>query len=356
MRKPLLVMITDTHLKRGNEAQIIEIFRQAKDKAIKLGLKHVYFVGDWFDSRKYQHLSTLRATIEILEMYEEAGITLRAIPGNHDKPDYKAEGSYLDVFKKYSALDLITSHDVFNEDGIWVHMIPFFDEKDSYSTYLESAVKAATDSDEHKHILLTHVAVNGVKNNDGSEMEEVVGPRQFTNHFDKTFIGHYHDYQELADGDIIYIGSTHQHNFGEDEFKGMTVLYDDLSIEQFRFETKQYKMVKIDLNTVPMKEVEDLIEKYEDAEDNVRFKFSGVAEKLKSIDKNKFKRKGIDVKVKEDAVDVDLSYVELVDFKGFDSSSIIEEWDDFTERKDVEKDMSDRGRKRLTDLFQTNEE
>ena len=69
MKKPLIGMVTDSHLKKGNEAQIIEIFRQAITKIKELGLSVLYFVGDWFDSRKYQGLSTLKATAIIFKMF-----------------------------------------------------------------------------------------------------------------------------------------------------------------------------------------------------------------------------------------------------------------------------------------------
>lgn len=348
MRKPLLGMVTDSHLKKGNEAQIIDIFRQAIERVKELGLHNLYFVGDWFDSRKYQGLSTLKATAIIFKMFAEADIELRIIPGNHDKPDYNSEDSYLDIFEHYPSIRIVRDHACWFEGNVRVHMIPFFDEKKSFGQYLDMAR-------EHVHashnVLLTHVAVNGVRNNDGSEMEDVVGLSQFTDLFHKTFIGHYHDYQELADGQIIYIGSSHQHNFGEDELKGMTIMYDNLSIEQEKFETKEYKQVIIDLNVVPFEEVEELAKEYGEADDNVRFKFTGVKEKLQAIDKNRFKRSGIDVKVKQDEVDVDLSYTELKEFKGFDANTIIEEWNDFTTRKEVNDEFIKNGKERLVSLL-----
>lgn len=341
-------MLTDSHLKKGNESQIVEIFRQAIEKIKSLKLDVLYFVGDWFDSRKYQGLSTLKATAIIFKMFADEGVKLRIIPGNHDKPDYHSEDSYLDIFEHYPNIYIVRDHEYFEEGDVRVHMIPFFDEKESYAQYLDIAYESLSDV---CNILLTHVAVNGVKNNDGSEMEDVVGLNQFTDHFDFTFIGHYHDYQELANGSIVYIGSSHQHNFGEDDLKGLTVMNEDTSIDQFKFDTKEFKMIQIDLNTVPFEKVEELSKKYEKSEDNVRFKFTGAKEKLEAIDKSKLKRLGIDVKVKADDVDIDLSYAELIDFKGFDSTSIIEEWDDFAERKQVCEKMHTDGKERLVNLL-----
>ena len=349
MKKPLLIVGTDTHLKNGNESQIIDIFKQMLDEAIKLGLSEVYFDGDWFDSRKYQSLSTLRATITILDMYEEAGVLLKAIPGNHDKPNYEAEDSYLDVFGRYKSLDLTTTTSYSDYGDVRIHMIPFFDEKTSFQKYLEESIKNIDNS--KKNVLMTHVAVDGVRNNDGSEMEGVVGLSQFTDHFDLVLIGHYHDCQELADGKIIYIGSTHQHNFGENSAKGVTVLYDDLSIEQIQLKTKTFNAIQIDLNTVPEEEVKQLIEKYSNHDDNIRFKFTGTEEKLKAVDKSKFKKLGIDVKCSADAMDVDLSYTELIDFKGFDVATIIEEWKEFSGRKGVDEKMSAEGLERLKEVL-----
>lgn len=347
-RVPLLVMITDSHLKRGNEEQIIEIFRQAIEKAKRHGFNVVYHIGDWFDSRKYQALSTLKATVIILDMFEAAGMTLRVIPGNHDKPDYESEDSYLDVFTKYPALELITTYKGFHYGEHIVHLIPFFDEKTTYSKYLGPALEGLGKG---KNILLTHIAVDGVRNNDGSEMEGVVSEKTISEAFDLTCIGHYHDLQELADGKIVYIGSTHQHNFGEDDLKGMTILYNDLTMEQEKFDTVEYKAVTIDLNTAIDSDIEETIEKYKDSKDHIRIKFSGAPEKTSSVDKNKFKKIGIDVKVKADVVDVDLSYTDVQDFKKFNPNTIIEEWDKFVINKEVDEDLATSGRERLVNIL-----
>lgn len=332
------VIITDTHLSEKNQDQIIEIFRQSASKVKRLGLNVLYHAGDFFDSRKFQRLSTLKAAIEIFQIVENEGIELRIIPGNHDKADYKSEESYLDVFSRYDCVKLITTSGYYDHGDVRVHMIPFFCEKTTYSKYLGEAIENIDKS--KKNVLLTHIAIDGVKNNDGSTMEGTVVAEKLTDIFDLILVGHYHNYQEMKNGKIIYIGSTHQHNYGEDLRKGLTILYDDLSIEQESLRTKVFNVIEIDLNDVPSDQVDDLVEKYKVCDDNVRFKFTGPKEKVDSIDKNRFKKLGIDVKTKVDDVQVDLSYVDSVNFKAFTNSSIISEWSEFAVNKEVNEDDS----------------
>jgi DNA repair protein SbcD/Mre11 len=343
--EPIIGVITDTHLSLKNEDQIKDIFKQAIAKVKSKGFKELYHSGDHFDNRKYQTQSTLKTSKEIFRMFEEEGVELRIIPGNHDKANYESEDSYLDVFDRYPSIKVIKTQGYFDHGNIRVHMIPFFKESTMYSSYLSESIKNIDKS--KKNVLITHVAIDGVKNNDGSVMENVVGVSSVIDNYDLTLIGHYHDYSELANGKIVYIGSTHQHNFGENKRKGITFLYDDLSMTQEAFVTKQFNTVNIDLNTIPAKELNVLMEEYGNNEDMVRFKFNGPKEKLKGIDKSKFDKLGIDIKVSVDEVDVDVSYADVVDFKGFDDTSIIIEWSDFAKKKELSEDIVNNGKERL---------
>ena len=352
--KEMLGMLTDTHLAKGNEEQVVDIIKQSIDNVFEKGLDRLYFLGDWFDSRKYQSYSTLKATIQILNYAEEKGICIYAIPGNHDKPNYESEESYLDVFEKYPSLILIRDYECFaHEDSegrsVGVHMIPFFDEKTTYSRYLEMALDQCGEYD--KNILLTHIAVNGVRNNDGSKMEDVVSPKLISRSFDLTCIGHYHDYQELEDGSIVYIGASHQHNFGEDKRKGVTFIQKDLSLTQERLNTKEFNLIKVDLSTHTEEEVKEISDKYKDSKDNVRIKFTGTKEALAAIDKKKYSKLGIGVVKEADEVDVDISYADVVDFKAFNPNTIIEEWGEFAKKKGISDEHAEKGLERLTRIL-----
>lgn len=343
--QPLLILITDTHLNHKNIDLVISIFRQTIDHGKIRGLKTIYHAGDIFDSRKHQTLSTLKAFALILQMFEDEGMTLRAIPGNHDKPDYFSPNSYLDVYQKYSSLDLIREGDYFLEGDWIIHMIPFFDEKESYPFYLKKYIEQNKPSPKQKNLLITHIAVDGVKNNDGSEIEETFDIKIFKDLFDKVIVGHYHNKQTV--GNITYCGSAYQKDFGEDEKKGMTIMYSNGELEQVELSAPKFETVKIDLNKITPEELDKKLKLYQNTPDNVRFKFSGTKEKLTSLNREKFKKAGIDIKTEQDDPEIDLDYATLIDFTGFDKKKIIIEWNEFTEKHKIDKQIINKGKEQL---------
>jgi len=344
MKEPQLIAITDTHLNPKNIDLVIEIFRQAIATVLRLKLNVLYHIGDAFDSRKYQPLDTLAAFYDILDMLEGAGITLRCIPGNHDKPDYFRTRSYLDIYRKHKALDLVRDYKRFPEGDFMIHMIPFFDEKEVYPHYLGKVNLSPALT----NILFTHIAVNGVKNNDGSEIEDTLAINKFKD-FEKVLVGHYHNKQEV--GNVIYIGSAFQKDYGEDDDKGVTILYKDGSLEQIKLVFPKFETVKINLNTITNEELDKKFKEHKDSEDNIRFKFSGTKEKLAALDRPKYAKVGIDIKTEQDDPTVDIDYAELIDFTGFDKSKILDEWDDFQEKHSIEEEISVEGKSRLQETF-----
>ena len=343
-KKPLFILITDTHLNHKNIELVIDIFRQAIEQAQKLGLKVIYHAGDLFDSRKHQTLATLRAFAEILLMCEEAGIVLRAIPGNHDKPDYFSANSYLDVYERYGSLELVREWASFKEGDYYVHMIPFFDEREVYPHYLSKAAFVKG----FKNILITHIAVDGVRNNDGSEIENTFDKKAFKK-FEKVLVGHYHNAQEV--GNVAYVGSAYQKDYGEDDDKGMTLVYDDGSLERILLDFPRFETIKIDLNVVTTEELEKTFKSHEKSEDNIRFKFSGTKEKLAALDRPKYIKAGIDVKTEQDDPEIDLDYAELVDFTGFSKAKILDEWGEFSEKHEIDENIEKAGKIRLEKTF-----
>lgn len=349
MKKPLFLLIPDLHIEERTKEELISIIKQIIVECKNFGFLYVYQIGDVFDSRKSQSLKVLEAFTFILDMFHEAGIIVRAIPGNHDKPNYRQERSYLDLYKNHPGLELIRSHQSFEVGDYLVHMIPFFCEKTTFSTYLEIAIKEVKEHPNKEHILLTHIAIDGVMNNDGSKIEGHI-PSKLFKLFKKVFIGHYHNFQVIDDY-IIYIGSVRQNNFGEDKKKGVTVVYNTTEYEQIETMYKQYSIIKIDMNTITEKELVKLKDTHKESYDHVRFKFYGSSEKLKSLDRNTYEKIGIDVQFEEDEPQVDLSYADLSDFKGFNPESIKEGWDEFCELNSIEEDRKIKGRQELEKIL-----
>ena len=257
-------------------------------------------------------------------------------------------------FDRYPAFNLIRDYKAFDEGEVAIHMIPFFNEKVTYPHYLKKAVQDASEFPDMQNILITHVAVNGVTNNDGSDVENDLTSKVFKC-FDKVLVGHYHNKQTI--GNVHYVGSTHQHNFGEDENKGLTVIYDDCSIEQVRLDVPVYKTNKIDLNTISEDELEQSLKQIKSSNNFEKIKFSGTKEKLAAFDKmtKSLETQGVKIDRSVDDPEIDISYTELIEFKGFDNQSILIEWDGFAEKKELDKDINKQSKERLQKILNSDE-
>lgn len=334
--RPELALITDTHLEDGNEDLMVLIYDEVRELCQQRGLNRAYHGGDVFHNRKHQTQSTLLTLDLILERAKDKGFEWRKIPGNHDKANYQSVNSYLDVYRHHEALTLVTEWETFEEGPYTVHMIPFFDEKSTYSSVFQNV--RFDKSNEDRHILITHIAVDGVRNNDGTQVEGALKDGLF-GHYEKVFVGHYHDKQEIGKN-ILYVGASHQHNYGEDRFKGVTFLYADGSIEQVELKcVPKFNTVKIDLDNETDEDIDRMIADSTCGDENVRLKFIGSRDKLKLIDRKQLRKDGIDVKFEESEVDVDLSYVGKQNFKAFKAADIILNWDPFCKTKGVEEEV-----------------
>lgn len=342
----IAIILTDTHLSPATEEVNKSVYKQAREHAKKLGLNSVYHGGDIFDSRKAQPLSNLKAFENILDEFKEDGLELIAIPGNHDKNDYRSENSYLDPFKHHPAFALISTFATVQlKSKVNLTLIPFFNESDTYAQYLEKANSYMNKGE--KYFLLTHIAVNGVKNNDGSKVENSITMDMFSK-YEQVLIGHYHN-QSVVGKNINYIGSAYQHNFGEDTKKGFCVIEDDFSLSYIKAIFPEYKKVVVDLSSVTPTEAEKLINKHKSETDKVRFVFKGTYEQVNAIDKNSFKKEGIDVKLESAEIEIGVEQAENNEFVSFDKSGITDEFANFCETNNIEN--SEIGKKYLQQIL-----
>lgn len=336
MKKDLALLLSDTHLMERTSLLNISIWEQAIEECQRRDIVNIYHLGDVFESRSSQTQILLVTFHRILEMLSLANIKLTIIPGNHDKTDYKIEDSFLTIFKYHPNILLIEDWGIINclrehlseEDKLLsISFIPFFDEKSGlYSEYV-SKCSSQLDSSV-KNILLTHIGIDDAVMNNGTTIENHINKDIFSS-WDKVYVGHFHDYQELQDGKIIYIGSAYQGNFGEDNKKGFQILKSDGSLEFVKSKFPEYKKIVVDIEKTTKEDMLKLKSEYGGSEDNIRFIFRGSEEKLVKIEKSEFSTLGIDIKMEKEVIKVvDYSKEQVTTF---DTKLIKEEWNKFTE-------------------------
>lgn len=241
MKQPLAIWVTDTHLSDNTIEINFRIFLQIFNLCDEMGVKTIFHGGDIFTARKGQPEMVLNAFKSTLDQAAERGIHIYAIAGNHDKTDYTSDSSYLEAFNGHPALTVLEAGSRIMYDSVNVFFLPYYDESLTYTEKLAGFIDAVPDGE--CNVLLTHVGIDGVKNNGHVNVQNELKPGAFDK-FNLVLVGHYHNRQMLGNN-IVYTGSAYQANFGEDGDKGCTLLYDDGSFEFIQLEFPQY--ITVDL-------------------------------------------------------------------------------------------------------------
>lgn len=309
MKKPIAVFITDTHLfeKRSREDSLIDdnielnisLYRQARKIVKDLGLNKLFHGGDIFHSRKSQTERLLNVWQDILNEFAYDDIMLFAVDGNHDKTDQASSNSFLRPFQTHEYFVRVdTSHCINLSDGIDLHLISYFPDNE-YELLYNDYVKN-TDDFANKNVLLTHKTFKGSLLNDGKKSDGGIDVNS-VNAFDLVLVGHLHNKHSL--GKIQYIGASHQHNFGEDDRKGVTVLYDDLSIEQIQLEFPKYVSYSVDPQDITNEDIDLLKKEIEKTGNHIKIELNGRKEHVDTFDKQKLKNLGIKVETNIEIVE-----------------------------------------------------
>jgi DNA repair protein SbcD/Mre11 len=309
MKKPISIIFNDAHLKTGNEQEVIRSVKHMLKYAKTEGINNLIFAGDLFDSRSFQRQSVLQAFDEILELIHNAGCTLYIFAGNHDKTIYKSYDSFLDVYRHHPSVVFNREISVISLEDVTITLLPFFSD-DMLIPMLEDA--KGTD------VLISHFEMAGSTHLGKTSVKSTIN-KELLSKFKKTYLGHYHNHHEISK-DIVHLPSLRQSNFGEDDNKGFSVLFSDLSYEIVQGDFKKFKKIVIDIDSKETSELKELIKMYGDSSDTIRFEFIGKESSLKAIDKTMFTDRGIDVKikysVKYDFLDDNLTMPTIVEHYG----------------------------------------
>lgn len=329
MKQVIETILTDLHLKEENADVVFDVVKQAVHHTKEFGLNRILFGGDLFNSRKAQSQYVLNTFGNILDYLEREEIELVAIPGNHDKTDYAIEESFLDPFITHSSFSLHKDTSILvsmcRGGEIAIYGMPFFSDAE-YIKRFEKFKNMVSKS--MKSVLITHIGVNGAVMNNGMKVSSGITEGLFAK-FDKVFIGHYHD-KSYYSNKIEYIGSSIQHNYGENEYKGLTVLCSNLSTETIPLKFPKYVKHEIDAATISLKQIRNL-KTLEDG-NNIRIILTGKQEDVKSIDKQLLLELGVDVKVKQN----DLNLEEIEErIEAFDDESIYNAFKDFCTKNEL---------------------
>lgn len=294
---PVFILANDIHIDKQKKELVKDIFRQLIEISVRKGISNILIGGDVFTNRSGQPLDCLSTFQDILDMSSSKGIVINVIPGNHDKTDPNDYRSYIDVYRGNDLLAIHREGCTKVIEGCLVSFIPYFgDEKwreefEKAKKDLKKKLSKGLVSSDSPKFLITHIAIDGVRNNDGSEVISDLKPSIF-DLYTKVFIGHYHNSSKLGNN-VYYTGSAYQNDFGENiTDKGCTIVYDDGSIEFVHLNFPKYIKHVIDVND--SETIRNLIEKYDgESYDYIRFVFRGKKVDSSKVDLNYISSKGI---------------------------------------------------------------
>lgn len=332
LKRPITIISNDQHIKDDNVEEKKKLFRQQCELAKSLNIDNISLLGDLFDSRKHQSLRVLNGISDIFNMIEDYGLICHIIPGNHDKTNYQSDESFLDSFRFHPNVKLYRDVTIVSIDGLNLYFVPFWE---------DSILVDKLSNIEDNSIILSHFGTNGSINNDGTKHNTVITIESLKR-FKKVLLGHFHDQMQVG-SNIYHLPSIQQNNFGENSDKGFTVLYSDGSHELVKSKFKEYVKVKIDVDKVSKKELNDLVTEYSNQtkDSYVRFILEGTEDKIKSINKDVLQSSGIDIKtVNKEIENVTVDFDEI-EIKKYIKEDLLDEFQMFCEEydKDYEKGL-----------------
>lgn len=323
-KKPLFAIWNDIHLGINNCSEVLVSTIQMVEYLVENNIDTLVNNGDFFHSRNSQTQEVLITTNEILKTINSAGIRHIINIGNHDRQSYFKSESFLDPFIFHPGVEIYDGKiTTLNLKGIQVSLSPFFDD-----SILVPMLEQSSGGD----ILLGHWEMQGSTHLGRVSEKSTITPKSLKK-FKKVYLGHYHNHQEITK-DIVHLPSLRQSSFGEDDNKGFTIIYDDLSYEIVPGVFKRFNKLVLNIDELSNDDIKELVSIHSNSSDTIRFEFIGEETKLKALDKEQFLGTGIDVKLKfqkkykvEDAV-------KPVLIKKFDRHQIEESFKEFCEEKD----------------------
>ncbi len=332
-KKPVALLLNDVHISKDN----IPEFQKNWDEAIRICKGHdvadMIVGGDLWLSRSAQTLDVLMAVCQAIIKATSQNITLTIAEGNHCKVDQESVLGYSHIFSEYPNVYVVDDYSAIEfGDNTVLYVMSYFPENGSFTERLQNLL--ATDFDSTKHnVLYIH---EGIRGGLATPTDDEL-PASLFDKFDATLVGHYHNRKTIKDTHIEYIGSSRQHNFGEDEEKGYTLLYDDGSYEFIKNQTNtRYKVIDLDL-----KSIDDVPAFDKDAD--VPYKLKAcvrcASNEATAIDKNKLIELGYTkVEIQSEKTEAKAIANQALDQK-YDKSGIKEEYANFCVDKGISVEM-----------------
>lgn len=239
--KPIALLFNDIHVSKDN----IPEFQANWDEALRIceeyDITDIVIGGDLWQSRSGQTLSTLMAVRQAIIKATSANKCITIAEGNHCKVDQESLLGYSHLFSEYPNVYVVDVYDAIELDtNVVLYVMSYFPENGSFCEKLKELIHTLDKT--AYNILYIHEGINGAL----STVNDKELPTNIFQDFDSVLVGHYHNRCKIKNTNIEYIGSSRQHNFGEDEEKGYTIVYNDGSTKFIKNQVNtRYKVLEL---------------------------------------------------------------------------------------------------------------
>ena len=190
-----------------------------------------------------------------------------------------------------------------------------------------------------KNILCAHQGISGGLSHENATINKEL-PAESFKAFDLSLLGHYHNanvVEHNGSHEIRYIGSSNATNYGEDNNKGFTIIYDDGSIEFTNSEFPKFETIEVDVAEITGKWMSTTKKHIASSGNNVRVIVNGDESELKKLKKQKFSDIGIKKVIrKNDSVAIDMTDLDKVSFVSLDKKTALKEYKKFCVSQEID--------------------
>jgi exonuclease SbcD len=328
VKRPIFLLLNDIHVSKNDIKAFCDNWDEALTVAHFHDISKIIIGGDLWESRSGQTLSTLSAVRDALMQAKQEGIDVYIAEGNHCKVDQEATIGYSHIFSEYPGVTVVDEALMLTHvDNVALTVMSYFPENGSFVERYESIAKEIDPN--CYNILYIHQGINGaLSTSSDSEL-----PATMFKAFDKVLVGHYHDRCKIPGTNVEYIGASRQHNFGEDEMKGYTIVYSDGSTQFIQNEVNQrYLVITVQANQL------DTLPTLTESNVKVKLKVECAPEEAKSINRNALINAGyakVEIASKEVMLTQSADGTGSFDSK-FDIAGIKEEYKSFCTQKEID--------------------
>lgn len=243
-KQPVALLFNDIHISKDNISEFQANWNEALQICKDKGISDMIIGGDLWLSRSAQTLDVLMAVRQAIMKATSQGLYLTIAEGNHCKVNQESPLGYSHIFSEYPNVDVVDSYTVMDiGDDAVLYIMGYFPENGSFIERLQQLIEHDLDISKQSVLYIHEGIRGGLATPSDHEL-----PTNIFEPFDAVLVGHYHDRKQVVGTRIEYIGSSRQHNFGEDEEKGYTVLFDDGTYEFIKNQANvRYKTLAIDV-------------------------------------------------------------------------------------------------------------